>query len=887
MPADLTKPSGSTRLRRAGRKDSEEIRFESSREIELKRSRGEISCAECRRLKIRCDKTIPCQSCQRRGCATLCPNGSLATGQGTRFVLAATEHLHQRIAKMNERIRQLEDALAIAHAKYSNEPHPLLTGDKATASAEQEEDLPISQNVPTNIRDAIDAFGTLSVSDHGVSRFFGPTGGAEYLLTVDSDPACASSDADGASPESIRDSESPPALGELLRFSSAFPFTPTGNSHAVFELVESHLPPYERASQLVEMYMERAAWMFNGITREQVVGEMLPYFYRRPTADPSSTVGYSGPHALSLLFFIFAVGALVDPQQELSHAEGAHYQQLANAALCLEPVMAKPALVTIQALHLFSVYNAMADNGPGDSEASMEMSWGLFVLCAQLSHSIGLHRDSARWGLSQKVVHRRRILFWTLFTADVWQSLTTGRPPSFSRPYLDCKYPYYEKSMREDSEAVLDHASWHCLFTAECVAEVASRTLTAEGPSYDTIMELDRLVRDFPQAPGEAEMLEERESQTNDTSLPVPTSMQRFILAHSREVLLLYIHRSFFAQAIIDCPANPLRSAYASSFLTAYRSSCTIIKVIRDQFAIYPGVCARIWPIWTYAFSAAVVFGTVVVRGPRSPLASAAMVQLDLASVLFKQAANHSPRAAKAQPIIMRLSEKAHSSLSGAQNNPSTEGAYNGSLWNVNTEDFEDELEIFAGRTKLVASKRLSHSPSQHLDQLRQPFAEAPSFDQQAPPMAPSAPPASSSLQVPVAPTHSGWRLDETLSSTSFSDCRTSQGSYRPIEIDHSQPSTTYAWSQQSHSLPQQTQTHDDTEAASQYHTPQGSAEPYRDRGQMYPPEPVYAGVQQQGYLAPTELVDLGLTSRNSRLDERWTSFMHESGFLDGVNYRS
>lgn len=32
--------------------------------------------------------------------------------------------------------------------------------------------------------DAIDAFGTLSISDHGISRFFGPTGGVEVSLSV-------------------------------------------------------------------------------------------------------------------------------------------------------------------------------------------------------------------------------------------------------------------------------------------------------------------------------------------------------------------------------------------------------------------------------------------------------------------------------------------------------------------------------------------------------------------------------------------------------------------------------------------------------------------------------------------------------------------------------
>lgn len=55
-----------------------------AQEQEFKRARGAISCAECRRLKLKCDKTVPCGSCKRRGCESICPNGSLTTGQGTR-----------------------------------------------------------------------------------------------------------------------------------------------------------------------------------------------------------------------------------------------------------------------------------------------------------------------------------------------------------------------------------------------------------------------------------------------------------------------------------------------------------------------------------------------------------------------------------------------------------------------------------------------------------------------------------------------------------------------------------------------------------------------------------------------------------------------------------
>jgi hypothetical protein len=34
------------------------------------------------------------------------------------------------------------------------------------------------------VPDVIDALGTLSISDHGISRFFGPTGGSEVRSIV-------------------------------------------------------------------------------------------------------------------------------------------------------------------------------------------------------------------------------------------------------------------------------------------------------------------------------------------------------------------------------------------------------------------------------------------------------------------------------------------------------------------------------------------------------------------------------------------------------------------------------------------------------------------------------------------------------------------------------
>lgn len=99
-----------------------------------------------------------------------------------RFVLAATEHLHRRIANLSGRIRQLEDALSALQSKHSSDPHPLLHEDLIANDDRDEEGPGMMEDTGTfqgNTPDVIDAFGTLSISDHGVSRFFGPTGGSE------------------------------------------------------------------------------------------------------------------------------------------------------------------------------------------------------------------------------------------------------------------------------------------------------------------------------------------------------------------------------------------------------------------------------------------------------------------------------------------------------------------------------------------------------------------------------------------------------------------------------------------------------------------------------------------------------------------------------------
>lgn len=82
---------------------------------------------------------------------------------------------------MSERIRQLEDALGNLQGQHATEPHPLLREDLLGVHTKDDELLVPPEEVGTlsHPPEVLDTFGTLSITDHGVSRFFGPTGGSE------------------------------------------------------------------------------------------------------------------------------------------------------------------------------------------------------------------------------------------------------------------------------------------------------------------------------------------------------------------------------------------------------------------------------------------------------------------------------------------------------------------------------------------------------------------------------------------------------------------------------------------------------------------------------------------------------------------------------------
>jgi hypothetical protein len=78
-------------------------------------------------------------------------------------------------------------------------------------------------------------------------------------------------------------------------------------------------------------------------------------------------------------------------------------------------------------------------------------------------------------------------------------------------------------------------ASWCVKYAADCVTEVATRTLTAEAPNYAVIMEIDRKVREYPFPDVGAPASGTSPPPISEEPLSVAKLMGRLVMSHSKE----------------------------------------------------------------------------------------------------------------------------------------------------------------------------------------------------------------------------------------------------------------------------------------------------------------------------------------------------------------
>ena len=133
--------------------------------------------------------------------------------------------------------------------------------------------------------------------------------------------------------------------------------------------------------------------------------------------------------------------------------------------------------------------------------------------------------------------------------------------------------------------------NWLYEFIRDIFGSVIKLTLAAAPPNYKKILELDRKVREMVLPPGIQALLPHGEE--NDEYMSPGVYLRRHLLSQFRSTSMLFIHKCFFTQALLDHPENPLCSVYATSFLAAYRAASAIIRADVNLIRGFPALFVR------------------------------------------------------------------------------------------------------------------------------------------------------------------------------------------------------------------------------------------------------------------------------------------------------
>ncbi|KAJ6498764.1 fungal-specific transcription factor domain-containing protein [Mycena sanguinolenta] len=632
------------------------------------RSSRKTSCEECHRLKLKCDKKVPCGSCIRRGCDSICPTGILRSiGRGKRSVISDFPHLTAKISEMGERIRQLERA--VAKTRPPNEQslhHPLLW----TPSRPPSEFIPAQSG---------EALGSISVNEDGDAVYFGPTAGTEALFSIE-----------GASDDAHLEQRF-----SFTAITESFPFSPnktTWDKDQALEQLFAHLPLEVRAWSLCQIYFRNGCWTGMPVMQSEAV-ELLTLIYHPNTGTQHQSP--ATPQQIAVLYLIFALGSLVDLDLPPYNSDADHYFDVACAAMSIKPLFENPTVVTVQALTLISCYYAH-----GGRRFSMDGAWNTVSLASNVSQALGLHRESFGSQLSPKSLNRCRALFWETYSIETIYGLSVGRPTGTFLSNISCPYPLDET---EDAQPFVKiypgyrQARWG--YTKDVTAPIMEAFLTTTKPSYETVLAMDQKIRKYMHStPFESFPKYENE--------PPFAFIQRHLIPLFSKIMLMYIHSGSFVEAVSATSVHPLSSSYATSFLAAYRNASEIIKADIMNFTSHPMLFTRWWAIWKSLFNSAIIVGTLATRFPRSRYAPHAIVELLTAVDLIEKGAVSSGRARSGLAILRRLRDKAigvYTQYSGHKLTPPPS----------DDPETEEELRTFAGYTRVVANKVLQRGPPQ------------------------------------------------------------------------------------------------------------------------------------------------------------------------------
>ncbi|KAH8825493.1 fungal-specific transcription factor domain-containing protein [Flagelloscypha sp. PMI_526] len=644
-----------------------------SKAVISRMARGLVACAECKRMKLKCDKKVPCGSCVRRECSSICPTGILFSRQASRAVLAGDSgrETQDDLARLREVNLKLEDALASAHSYMSKDIHPLLAESPPRGR---------SQGDP-EVDKVTEVLGTLTVGEAGELKYLGPSSFVEPWHQ-----------AAGTMDE--------PPLSTTDSLSTQTPLRSTVSMESFVSTVLNDLPGRMRAWSLCETFYKNYIYNMPIQENELMESYLCPmYKYRddsRTNEDfplPSATFR---PHRCAVMFFIFAIGAWFDLTQEHYWMEADRYFQIGLSCFSMQSIFYSPEVASVQALFLLAYYTEMRGAA---STSTLSPGWTILSLACKISQGLGLHRDPSHWSLDDMTVYRRRLLYWELTTMEFFHCLGTGRPPTGRSSYVDTELPEDVVQTDTHGQSMKGFIRWKHEAVRECYLDVVETLQAATPVKYEVILELDRKIR-AKEIPAHLNRI--IVNAEDEPSLTAPEFMHTCILGLFRSLGLLSLHRRHLTEALQDSSGNPLKSRYAPSFLASYRAASWIIKSYHAGQTRFPVVFGRLWHPWTAVLTAAMVLGSIAIRVPSSFVGNSPLEELRVASSMFEKAAPQTVSyrtkngAKLVQKILARAEEaQALHSVAGA-------GVVHPSIFIPPVNYGDDELAIFGGKDRLL-----------------------------------------------------------------------------------------------------------------------------------------------------------------------------------------
>ncbi|KAH8827586.1 hypothetical protein DL96DRAFT_1463730 [Flagelloscypha sp. PMI_526] len=638
--------------------------------------------------------------------------GTLVPGKGTRYILDGTQQLHSEIQKLQARILQLEEALTSVYAQVSDKPHPLLSGRREPPHEFASSSIQATE--VESVQDALDALGTLAIGDLGQAKYFGPSAGTEPFITLT-----------GLSIQRLQMNLPHLLIRSTLRHifcskSYQFPFKLGLDNHSLLHEVISQFPERLRASSLCESYAGQFAWSFAPVLREELIDDFLAPTYKLLEAIkefPERLRNVLRPHRCAVLFLVFALGTWVDLTLDDYWMDADKFYHIARVCLSMQSIFEAPECATVQAIYLLSAYSEVRGHS---TSMTLHPGWTLLSVASKIAQSLGLHRDVSKWNyLDSKTLDQRRHLFWDLATNEAHFSLGLGRPPSIRNSYIDAQVAADSGMVDSNGQPLQGYFNWKHQFARDILFDILETRLAVVPPSYETILTLDRRIREIPIPQHLNTLSFEDIDETRppnrilQSGLPgLLRSARRFFFRQkylSSQALLpsaviISLHRTHFSQSLLDPSKNPLISPFAPSFLASYRAASWIIQCQRVFYLKYSDLMHRLWHPWTHALSACFILGCIVIHVPSSPIAENAFQDLNAMCDLYEIAASKtiSLRTKNGWKIVQRIQARAKESYNGHKNanidvmtNPPFPPSNSG----------DDELALFGGQTRTIIAK--------------------------------------------------------------------------------------------------------------------------------------------------------------------------------------